>query len=210
MEVKNVWKKYRESTDWVLKQVNLSLQKGDGVIIYGPNGSGKSTLIKIMAGLIPPTKGEVTVLNSHPLDKKVKNKLGVVLHEPMLYRELTVSENLSLFKKLYKITRTDEMLSNFIELLGIRRYWNARVNELSFGWRRRVDILRALVHNPSIFMIDEPTTGLDEASFSNLVRIINELNSMGKTIILSSPHTLPRELVEGKKVFYIREGRLVS
>lgn len=190
--------------------MNLSIKEGDGIIIYGPNGSGKSTLIKIMTGLIPPTKGEVYIYDVHPLDKKVKNKLGVVLHEPMLYRELTVSENLSLFKKLYKVSGTHKMFTNIVELLGVKKYWNVRVSELSFGWRRRVDILRALVHNPSIFMIDEPTTGLDEASFSNLVRIINDLNSMGKTVILSSPHTLPKELVEGKKVFRIRDGRLVS
>lgn len=173
IEIRGVWK--RLGGGWVLRGVNLSVNSV--VTLVGPNGSGKTTLVRIVAGVLEPTRGEVYVDGRRP--KVPASILGVVFHTPMLYPELTVRENLRLFGK---------MAGGRLEgcPLGVCKVLDKPVKALSFGWKRRVDVVRALLPNPPNLVIDEPTTGLDEEARGELLDILRGLGA----VLLTSPFPL--------------------
>ncbi|WP_237179373.1 ATP-binding cassette domain-containing protein [Pyrobaculum ferrireducens] len=173
IEAVDVWK--RLGGGWVLR--GLTLRVNSVVTLVGPNGSGKTTLVRIIAGVLEPTRGEVYVDGRRP--KVPASLLGVVFHNPMLYPELTVRENLKLFGK---------MAGGRLEgcPLGVCKVLNKPVKALSFGWRRRVDIVRALLPDPPNLVIDEPTTGLDEEARGELLDILRQRSAA----LLTSPFPL--------------------
>lgn len=173
IEVVDVWK--RLGGAWILRGV--SLRVNSVVTLVGPNGSGKTTLVRIIAGVLEPTRGVVQVDGRRP--KVPASLLGVVFHTPMLYPELTVRENLKLFSKL---------AGGRLEgcPLGVCKVLDKPVKALSFGWKRRVDMVRALLPDPPNLVIDEPTTGLDEEARGELLDI---LRSRGAAL-LTSPFSL--------------------
>ncbi|RLG47470.1 MAG: ABC transporter ATP-binding protein, partial [Thermoproteota archaeon] len=152
LELRGVWKRY--TGDWVLREVELELRPGDAVAVVGPNGSGKTTLLRVASGLTAPSRGRVLVSGRPPSSPEARRAMGVVGHSHMLYRKLTVRENLSLFSRLYGVG-VDWAL---VESLGLDRYLDRRVEELSFGWRKRADLARALLHRPRLLPVDEPLT----------------------------------------------------
>lgn len=169
IEALDVWKKLGGS--WILKGVVLRVA---GVVnLVGPNGSGKTTLVKIIAGLMEPSKGSVKVDGLAP--RVPPAILGVVFHEPSLYPELTVRENMELFARLSG-GRLDGCP------LDICRVLDKPVKALSFGWRRRADIVRALLPDPPNLVIDEPHAGLDEEARGELGDLLN-----GRDALLTSP-----------------------
>ena len=173
MEVDNVWKMM--GGQWILRGIRL---KVSGIVtLVGPNGSGKTTLVKIIAGLLEPSRGTVHIDGQKP--KVPASLLGVVLHNAMLYPELTVRENLRLFARL-----TGGKLEGCP--LGVCRVMDKLVRTLSFGWRRRVDIVRALIPDPPNLVIDEPTTGLDEETRGELLDILRGRDA----ILLTTPFPL--------------------
>ncbi len=206
VELRDVWKRYR--TGWVLKGVSLTLGERSGVLILGGNGSGKTTLLRIVAGLVRPTRGEVRVLGGSPLEGRVRASMGVVMHHSLLYSELTVRENLEYYARLYGVEGYDPERDEVVETLGLRRYLDRRVEELSFGWRRRADIARALLHRPRLLLIDEPFTGLDDAAQASLAGLLNGLLERGVSILATSPSRSVLGLLEGFKVYRIVDGRL--
>lgn len=172
IEVIDVWK--RLGATWVLRGVNLSIS---GVVtLVGPNGSGKTTLVKIIAGVLEPTRGVVYIDGAKP--RVPAKTLGVVFHNPTLYPELTVRENLRLFAKL-----SGGRLESCP--LGVCKVLDKPVKTLSFGWRRRVDIARALLPNPPNLIIDEPTTGLDDEARGELADLLKQ-----RDVLLTSPAPL--------------------
>jgi ABC-type multidrug transport system ATPase subunit len=166
--IKDLWK--RLGKRWVLVNVNLMV-KGT-YLLTGPNGSGKTTLVRLIAGLLEPSRGIVEV------DGGSRN-LGIVLHNPLLYPDLTVRENLELYGELYGVDYRDKL-----DLLGISRYMDVPVRELSFGWRRRVDVVRAIIHEPRNLVLDEPLTGLDDEARDSLISLLNDYG--GSLLITSS------------------------
>ena len=190
IEVLDVWKRLGGS--WVLRGVKLSVNSV--VTLVGPNGSGKTTLVRIIAGVLEPTRGEVFIDGRRP--KVPASVLGVVFHTPMLYPELTVKENLRLFGK---------MSGGRLEgcPLGVCKVLDKPVKALSFGWRRRVDMVRALLPNPPNLVIDEPTTGLDEEARAELLDILRQRGAA----LLTSPFPLGigREVMIGD-VQYVGGG----
>ena len=202
----DVWKRYR--TGWVLQGVSLSLPLGESLLILGANGSGKTTLLRIIAGLVRPTRGEVRVLGDTPLNPRVRSQLGLVAHHSLLYQELTVRENLEYYARLYGVEGYEPERDPVVEALGLKRFLDRRVEELSFGWRRRADIARALLHNPRLLLIDEPFTGLDDAAQGSLAGLLNELRTRGVSIVATSPSTSVLGLLEGFKVYRVAGGRL--
>ncbi|MFN3803815.1 MAG: ATP-binding cassette domain-containing protein [Pyrobaculum sp.] len=183
IEVINLWKRLGEG--WVLRGVSLSI--GGVVTLVGPNGSGKTTLVRIIAGVLEPTRGEVYIDGARP--KVPARTLGVVFHSPTLYPELTVRENLRLFAKL-----SGGKLEGCP--LGVCKVLDKPVKTLSFGWRRRVDLARALLPDPPNLVIDEPTTGLDEEARGELMDIVRQRPAA----LLTSPFPLGlgRELKMGE------------
>ncbi|MEM4128486.1 MAG: ABC transporter ATP-binding protein [Thermoproteus sp.] len=171
--VEGLWKRFGDF--WVLRGVNLKVNSI--VTLIGPNGSGKTTLVRIIAGLLEPSRGRVLVDGMRP--KVPAGVLGVVFHSPMLYPELTVGENLRLFSKLAggKLEGCP---------LGVCKVLDRPVRALSFGWRRRVDIVRALLPDPPNLVIDEPTTGLDQEARGELADILKSREA----VLLTSPFPL--------------------
>jgi ABC-type multidrug transport system ATPase subunit len=173
----------------VLNNVNLEIDSPRIVLIKGPNGSGKTTLIRIIAGLIQPSNGKVEIYVD---DKKVLDRrriVGYVSHYPLIYDELSVKENIDFFAGLngLKNTMDYEFIKSMISGLGLIKYLYSMTGNLSYGWKKRVDIARALIHNPEIILLDEPFTGLDVEGRQSLIQLFNELLHRDKIIILTSP-----------------------
>ncbi len=201
--VEDVWKRYQREGRWVLSGVTLSASS-EGVFITGPNGSGKSTLLKIISGLIRPSKGRVLIYGRPPAEARAE--LGIVLHHSLLYSDLTVEENLNYYAKLYGM-EVDLRRNELIERFGLRSFLSRKAGELSFGWRKRADITRALLHGPKVLLIDEPFTGLDEEAASTFKSILEELVGDGMTILATSP--IRDDFgIKGFKVLWLENGKL--
>jgi heme exporter protein A len=173
----------------VLNNVNMEIDSPRIVLIKGPNGSGKTTLIRIIAGLIQPSNGKVEIYVD---GKKVLDRrriVGYVSHYPLIYDELSVKENIDFFAGLngLKNTMGYEFVKSMISGLGLIKYLDSMTGNLSYGWKKRVDIARALIHNPEIILFDEPFTGLDVEGRQSLIQLFNELLHRDKIIILTSP-----------------------
>jgi ABC-type multidrug transport system ATPase subunit len=181
VEAVSLWKAYGDV--WALRNVSISIDVGRLALLLGPNGAGKSTLIKILCGLLRPSRGRVRVLGFEWGNKMLRRRVGVLLHESLLYEELTVFENLSFYASFYGV----EVSSELLKLLGVDSVLNWRVGQLSYGLRRRVDLARALIHGPSLLLLDEPFSGVDESTCRVIAEhIVPAFMKHGKTIIIAS------------------------
>ena len=184
-----VHKRYGAAT--VLDGVDLSVHAGQVVAIQGPNGSGKSTLLRIAATLTNPTSGQLAVNGvdavKHSAD--ARRHIGAVMHSPMLYSDLTVRENLSLFAKLCQLDSPDRSIDEVAERLRLTPRIDERVQRLSHGYRKRVAIARAIIHSPSLLLLDEPETGLDDPSLVVLSEIIDEWRLNNGAVVMATHST---------------------
>jgi heme exporter protein A len=137
----------------VLRGLDVDVACGDFVVVTGPNGSGKTTLLRLLAGLAAPSGGELVV------DAR-REQVGFLAHEPLVYRELTALENLRLYARLYRV-RDPERIGMLLERFGLWDARNDRVAEFSSGMQQRLALCRALLHSPSLLLLDEPFNGLD-------------------------------------------------
>ena len=209
VEVRDLWKAYLPGR-WVLRGVNLNVMPGEFVAVIGPNGSGKTTLLKIVAGLLRPSKGEVRVCGWEPWSVKAKKCRGVVMHWSFLYDELTVEENLQLYATLTGSKNYQFEDDGVSKKLGLREYRGTLAGWLSFGWRRRADIARALIGKPKLLIIDEPFTGLDSAAARVLAEILRAYVSSGGAVLAASPRTGEPLDSLTTRVYEVREGKLVE
>ena len=148
-----------------LAGVDLDLPAGTSLALLGPNGSGKSTLLRILATLLRPSRGEVSVLGCDlPNDAwKLRGKIGYLGHEPLLYEDLTGRENLEFQARLYGLSREEaaSRIESDLALLGMSRRSGYRVSDYSAGMKQRIAICRAVLHRPSLLLLDEPDSNLD-------------------------------------------------
>jgi heme exporter protein A len=145
----------------VLRGLEFDVQRGGFLVVTGPNGSGKSTLLSLCAGLLVPTAGDLVV-------EAERGEIGYVAHEPLVYRELTALENLDLFGRLYRVPERRERVGMLLERFGLWEARRQRVSSFSRGMAQRLALCRALLHEPSMLLLDEPYAGLD-ADGSKLV-----------------------------------------
>jgi len=145
--------------------VSFSLLPGEGMAVIGPNGSGKSTLLRILAGLLRPSGGEVRVLGcALPKETyRLRGRVGYLGHDPLLYRDLTARENLALAGALHRMDPADAAarIDSLLESVRMANRAGDRIAELSAGMRQRIDICRALLHDPDLLLMDEPDAHLD-------------------------------------------------
>jgi heme exporter protein A len=148
-----------------LQGIDLRIERGESVAVLGPNGSGKSTLLRILAGLLRPTSGAVSVLGCElPKEThRLRGRVGYLGHEPLLYRDLSPRENLELAAALYRLAPEDagQRIETLFDAVGMSARASDRVAELSAGMRQRIDICRAVLHEPDLLLLDEPDAHLD-------------------------------------------------
>jgi heme exporter protein A len=161
-----------------LRAVTFSVPEDGFLLVTGPNGSGKTTLLRLLAGLAAPTRGILTVDSE-------RGQLGFVGHEPLLYAELTALENLELFGRLYRVPERRERSGMLLERFGLWEARADRVSTFSRGMTQRLALCRALLHDPSLLVLDEPFTALDEQGAALLDRELEALTG-ARTIVLST------------------------
>lgn len=189
--IASLWKREYEEKKAV-NHIDLSVNEGEFIGLIGPNGAGKTTLIKMLTGIIAPTKGSVEVLGFYPNDLKneFKKQYAVVMGQrSQLFFELTVNDTLRLFKEIYEIPE-NVFLENkqyFVELFGVRELMDVQVRTLSLGERMKMELMTALLHNPKILFLDEPTIGLDVVASKQIRGFLKSINEeKGTTILLTS------------------------
>jgi len=212
IKVENLVKKYGDFT--ALNGISFELVEGEVVGILGPNGAGKTTLLRILVSFLELTSGKVTVNNmdiSQPLlQQQIKGKIGYLPEQAPLYEDMTVSEYLIFVGKMQGISSDEiyEKLSEVIDKCGLREKKNAEISTLSKGYRQRTGIAQALIHNPEIVILDEPTTGLDPKQRIEIRDLIKEIGK-SKTVILSS-HVLSEVKATCSRVLIINKGKIVA
>ena len=184
------------STEYITKKAvdDISFEINDGEIVgyIGANGAGKSTTIKMMTGILTPTSGRVYVNNLVPYENREENakNIGVVFgQKTQLWWDLPISETFSLLKDIYDVSDADfeERMKFLTEVLGLKEFFLSPVRTLSLGQRMRADLAAALIHNPQVIYLDEPTIGLDVVVKENVRKAIKEINlKYGTTIILTT------------------------
>lgn len=187
LEVENL-NKYYSPKKAALNNLNLKVERGDFIALLGPNGAGKSTFINILAGLVNKTSGSIRV-NGYDFDKQlrhVKMSLGIIPQEIHFDPFFTVYEALENYAGYYGVREPKKKIYELIEVLGLKEKANSKPRSLSGGMRRRLLIAKALVHNPPLVILDEPTAGVDIELREQLWDYLRQLNAEGTTIILTT------------------------
>ena len=197
----------------VLNQLNLEIPEGTIFGILGPNGSGKTTLFRILSTMLTPQNGTVTWLG-YDLEKEAKqirSGLGVVFQQPSLDAQLTVEENMRCQGALYGLKGADlkARIDDRLKKLAIEDRRHAKIRELSGGLKRRVELAKALLHEPQVLILDEPSTGLDPRARAELWNFLLQLNREKNTTILVTTH-LMEEAEKCTQLVIMDEGRVIA
>ena len=178
--------------------------------LLGLNGSGKTTLLRLLSGLSSQTAGSITI-GGWSLPKEaaaVRAQLGVVAHLPLLYDDLTASENLKFFAQLYNLEQPATHITALLDRVGLLKQVNELVRTFSRGMQQRLAIARAMLHNPAVYLLDEPYTGLDVSGAEMLDRLLQEWKAANRTVIISL-HDLPR-VEQADQVLILNRGKVVA
>lgn len=205
IEVKQLTKKYEEQI--AVNQISFRLKKGEITGFLGPNGAGKSTTMKMITGALLPTSGSVEI-NGFDIQKQpllAKKCIGYLPEHNPLYLEMYVAEYLRFIADLYKIPK--ESIREIIEITGLTPESNKKIEQLSKGYRQRVGLAAALIHNPEVLILDEPTTGLDPNQLIEIRSIIKKLGK-DKTVMLSS-HIMQEIQAVCDRVIVLHKGNIV-
>ncbi|CAM1358243.1 gliding motility-associated ABC transporter ATP-binding subunit GldA [Tenacibaculum xiamenense] len=205
IQLTSVTKKYNTQT--AVNNISFSAQRGEIVGFLGPNGAGKSTTMKMLTGYIKPSEGEVLVggvnVIEHPID--AQKKIGYLPEHNPLYLDMYVREYLQFHAAIHKIEKTE--IETVIEKVGLIPEVNKRIKQLSKGYRQRVGLAAAILHNPEVLVLDEPTTGLDPNQLVEIRQLIKELGK-DKTVLLST-HIMQEVEAVCDRVIIINKGELV-
>jgi heme exporter protein A len=195
---------------YALKNVNLQLNRGEFLTIFGPNGAGKTTLIKILSTITKASSGEISIggfsLEKEP--EKIRRQIGVMGHQTFLYEDLTAEENLKFYGKLYDVKNLNGTIEKIISEVGLELRRNDRVRTFSRGMQQRLSIARAMLHEPSVLLLDEPYTGLDQHASEMLSGWLKELRSQHRTILMVT-HDLEQGIDLANRVAIINKGKIV-
>ncbi|MFG0250787.1 MAG: ABC transporter ATP-binding protein, partial [Phycisphaeraceae bacterium JB051] len=168
--------------------ISINVQRGELFGLLGPNGSGKSTTIKMILGLLHPSSGRISVLGKRPEDVAIKKMIGYLPEESYLYRFLNARETLDYYARLFFQNRLQRKrrVDMLLEMVGLEAVQRRPVGEYSKGMQRRIGLAQALINDPHLLILDEPTTGLDPIGTRQIKDLLLELKSRGKTILLCS------------------------
>ena len=193
-----------------LTDVSFSLNKGEIVGFLGPNGAGKSTLMKIITCYLEQDSGKVQVCDLDTVEQnlKVKAKIGYLPEHNPLYTDMYIKEYLTFVGRIYKVQNLNNRITEIIQQTGLTAEQSKKIGELSKGFKQRVGLAAALIHNPEILILDEPTTGLDP---NQLVEIRNLIKEVGKdkTVLLST-HIMQEVDKMCNRIIIINKGKIVE
>jgi heme exporter protein A len=201
----SVWKFYGDYP--ALRDVKLEVQPGSCLALIGRNGAGKTTLLRIIAGFSHPGRGKVRIMGQEPRETATRRQLGFIGHGIAVYDELSALENLMLFGKLYNLPDPHRSALEWLERTGLARVANGLVREFSRGMRQRLAVARAFLHEPSVLLLDEPFTALDDKAIAVLQRLLREALAEGKTIVMST-HQLREALELATHVALLTRGQV--
>ncbi|MEZ0180841.1 ABC transporter ATP-binding protein [Flavobacterium oncorhynchi] len=197
IKIESLSKKYKDADQYSLNNVSLAINEGEIFGLLGPNGAGKTTLISMLCGLVKPTSGHFTIdgLNYADHSSKIKKIIGVVPQEYALYPTLTARENLHYFGSMYGLKGSDlkDKVIETLDLLGLLKFADKRVETFSGGMKRRVNLIAGILHKPKVLFLDEPTVGVDVHSKNAIIEYLKVLNQNGTTIIYTSHHLAEAE-----------------
>lgn len=206
-------KKGKRVSFHAVDHVSLSVGEGEILGILGPNGAGKTTLLRILGRLMKPTEGQVFIReNGADItdDKEMKARIGYLSGNTKLYGRLSAREHLTFMGRLYGMddAQIDERIDEIIELLSMSEFIDNRVEKLSTGQTQRAAIARCLIHNPSIYIFDEPTLGLDIISSNAIVEFMKQEKEKGKTVIYSTHYMEEAEYL-CDRIIMLNKGSIV-
>ena len=194
----------------VLRGIDLALERGERMALMGANGAGKTTLLRILACLTAPSSGSACIDGWEIVRdaQQVRRLVGFVAHQPYLYDELTALENLLFFGKMYTVKDVRERAELLLRKVGLEKRVKERVGVLSRGQVQRLSLARALLHAPSLLLLDEPDTGLDEEGHQLIEDVLAEHSAQGGTVLFTT-HQLERALKLGDSLVMLGKGRVV-
>lgn len=206
--IKNITKVYGHQK--ALDGVSFSVAKGEIVGFLGPNGAGKSTLMKIITGFLPPTDGEVFVdgMKVSVNNTETRQKIGYLPENNPLYPDLFIKEYLGIIAGFYRLKGRSKKVAAIIETTGLGDEQFKKIGALSKGYRQRVGLAQALIHDPDVLILDEPTTGLDPNQLEEIRNLIREI-SKEKTVMLST-HIMQEVEAVCSRVLIINNGKIIA
>ena len=206
IEVENLVKSYGDVE--AVRGVDLCVDAGEVFALLGPNGAGKSTIVEILEGHRTKTSGTVSVLGFDPTtrDKDYRERIGIVLQETAVEDQLTVKEAIDIYGSMYPKRRPT---GDLIEIVGLEEKTDARIKTLSGGQRRRLELALGIVGDPDLIFLDEPTTGFDPSARRQAWTIVENLTSLGKTVLLTT-HYMDEAQFLANKVAVIANGKIVA
>jgi ABC-2 type transport system ATP-binding protein len=208
IEVKNLSKFYGEQA--AVNDISFSINKGEIVGFLGPNGAGKSTTMKILTGFIPATSGEVKICGMEvDVDSlETRKKIGYLPENNPLYLDMYVREYLEFVGKIYKVPNLKARIDEMIQQVGLEVEQNKKIGMLSKGYRQRVGLAQAIIHDPEVLILDEPTTGLDPNQLVEIRELIKRIGK-SKTVMLST-HIMQEVEAICDRVIIIKSGKIVA
>ena len=206
IEVENLVKSYGDVE--AVRGVDLHVGAGEVFALLGPNGAGKSTIVEILEGHRTKTSGSVSVLGFDPTtrDQDYRERIGIVLQETAVEEQLTVKEAIDIYGSMYPKRRPTGEL---IEIVGLEEKTDARIKTLSGGQRRRLELALGIVGDPDLIFLDEPTTGFDPSARRQAWAIVENLTSLGKTVLLTT-HYMDEAQFLANRVAVIANGKIVA
>ena len=205
VEVDGVWKFFGDYP--ALRDVKVEAAPGACLALIGRNGAGKTTLLRILAGFSRPGRGDIRIFGGGPRETETRRRIGFIGHGIAVYDELSAIENLTLFARLYHLPDPERSAREWLERTGLTRVANGLVREFSRGMRQRLAVARAFLHEPSVLLLDEPFTALDDKAIAVLQGLLRAALAEGKTIVMST-HQLREALELASHVALLTRGQV--
>jgi ABC-2 type transport system ATP-binding protein len=208
----NLTKKFGDFT--AVDHISFQVKKGDIFGLLGPNGAGKSTVIRMLSTLSAPTDGFASVagFDVRKEDAKVREHIGLVSEKMIMYGELTARENLKLFGKLYDIPNDvlEKRIGKLLDFVRMQQWADHRIDTFSTGMKQRINVIRALVNQPEILFLDEPTLGLDPQSTAEVRELVRRINLENKTTIILTTHMMTEADMLCDRIGILDRGKIVA
>ena len=210
IRIENLTKKYKDVT--AVDDLTLAIEEGETFALLGVNGAGKTTTVKMLCGLTQPTSGEAYIYDRSIIKEvnEVKKLVSVSMQETAVGRNLTVQENLDLFAELYGLEEGDKKarIERIVEQFDFSPIMNKRAKKLSGGWQRKLSIALAILAEPKVMFLDEPTLGLDVLSRRELWRVLEGMK--GKTTVVLTTHYMEEAEALADRIAVMKNGRLLT